>query len=112
MAFAISVARPTEFTGSATADPTSDQSATCPVRSLHGSSGPTPVSGSRGDATSAIPSGTPMFRDSRPGPCAATGVAAATDFVGVAGARTGVAGDLAAVAIAGVVGGVSVVSLP
>jgi hypothetical protein len=52
-----------------------------------------------------------MFRNSRTGSRCTTGVAAAVDSIGVAGARTGVAGDLATVATAGPVDAASVVSL-
>src|SRR5215208_6787445 len=100
------------LTGNATVAPTSDQFATWPVRSLQGSSGATAESGRRGDATRAIPSGTPMFPSSCTGSRRSTGVAATLGSVGVAGGKAGVAGDLAVVAGAVAMGAASLVSLP
>src|SRR5215217_2302687 len=112
MALANSEFRPTGCTGTETGDPTSDQSATRPVSRLHGSSGPTPASGSRGDATRAIPSGTPILRNSRTGSPGTAGVPEVPASAGVAGAGTGVACNLTAVAGAGAAGTVGVASVP
>src|SRR5829696_2747306 len=112
MALANTEFRPTGFTGNETADPTSDQSATRPVSRLHGSSRPTPASGSRGDATRAIPSGMPILRNSCTGSPGSTGVPEALASAGVAGAGTGVARNLIAVAGAGADGAIGVGFVP
>ncbi len=84
--------------------------------SRQGSYGPTPVRGSLEDATRAIPSGTPTFRNVRTGSCGAIGVADALAFGGVAGAGNGIADGVAddetAGAVAGVDGKSGAVALP
>src|SRR5918997_1474566 len=88
---ALSLVSASRCTGKGTPAPTTDQFATPPASNRQGSSGPTPASGSLGDATRIIPSGTPTFGNSRADSRGFAGVAATLTPVRVVTAGNGVA---------------------